>query len=109
MNRPYVKNFVKNHDTGILELMNPITKDKPYLHSFNSNRGKSKRPYYVVSHPLTGAFIGRIRATYNQNGNIVPIGNNRANTCKRTIKLPVQNGKCPYTLQPIQSRFKLRF
>ena len=37
MNQPYVKKY---NQSG--ELMNPITKEKPYLNFYQSQRGKSK-------------------------------------------------------------------
>lgn len=61
MNKPYVKKYevqnVDNFETKVL--VNPISKDNPYIHNSKSSRGKSKG--YKLS-------------------------NNRANTCKRKNK-----------------------
>lgn len=72
MNKPYVKQYDENG-----EVINPITKDSPYLHSFNNgafrrklNRGK----YKIITNFKTGEFI--------KFGNKLN-GNNRANSCKR--------------------------
>ena len=82
MNQPYVKQFrtetvVENGIEYVYtytdEILNPITKDKPYMHSFASTRGKSEKEYIIIRHHATGAFIGRMRM----------YGNNRANTSKR--------------------------
>lgn len=68
MNKPYVKQY---NDEGVL--LNPITKNEPYVHQFASSRGKSQKEYIEYFHPLTGRYLGRVRAK----------GNNRANTSKR--------------------------
>lgn len=81
MNQPYVKQFKTETVTenGIEytytydEVLNPITKDKPYIHSFASVRGKSEKEYIIIRHHFTGEFLGRMRM----------YGNNRANTSKR--------------------------
>ena len=81
-NIPYVKQFrtekvTENSIEYILtytdELLNPITKDKPYMHNFKSVRGQSLQQYHIIRHHLTGAYIGRLKVH----------GNNRANTSKR--------------------------
>ena len=55
------------------EILNPITKDNPYLHKHKSVRGKSKRRYRSIHNHLTGEFMYKIKL----------YGNNRANTSKR--------------------------
>jgi len=70
INTPYIKKF---DDTGFL---NPITKEKPYLHKFKSARGKSKKSYIPIHNPATGEFIGKVK----------PFGNNRINTSVRKNK-----------------------
>ena len=75
MNTPYVKQLNKNG-----EVINPITKDNPYLHN-NPNRSFMKKltsnKYHIIRDPQTGAFI----AFGNKVG-----GNNRANTSSRKGK-----------------------
>lgn len=69
MNTPYVKSLDSNG-----KVTNPITKEKPYLNSFASNRGNRKKRYVMLINPLTGQFGGKLRAR----------GNNRASTCKNS-------------------------
>jgi len=85
MNQPYVKQYrtetvtengIEYTYTYTDEVINPITKDKPYLHNSASVRGKSEHEYIIIRHHLTGAYIGRMKM----------YGNNRANTSKRTDK-----------------------
>ncbi len=66
MNKPYIKEY---DEKGIL--INLITKDNPYLHRNNSNRGKSMKEYIILRNHITGDYFGKLRA----------FGNNRANTC----------------------------
>lgn len=75
MNRPYVKQYNK-----FGEVINPITKESPYLHnapttSFMEKYSSGK--YIIIKDPRTGAFIAFGAKTK---------GNNRANTCKRKGK-----------------------
>lgn len=70
MNQPYVKKF---DDNGTL--LNPITKDKPYVHQFKSARGKSGPEYVHLHHPTSGKWMGKFKLK----------GNNRK-PCARTGK-----------------------
>lgn len=68
-NQPYVKKFDENKN-----LLNPITKDAPYLHKHSAVRHQNRAfKYIVVTHPVTREFIGTVKRG----------GNNRAKT-KRT-------------------------
>lgn len=70
MNKPYIKIYVSG------ELVNPITKEKPYLHSKSSNRGNSGPRYRNIYNAVTGKFMGQVKVN----------GNNRRRYCKRTGK-----------------------
>ncbi len=71
-NKPYVKKYDGN---GIL--INPITKDKPYLHvTRTTSSQKEDFKYVIIRNAATGEFVGRVKRG----------GNNRkvaANTQRR--------------------------
>lgn len=73
-NKPYVKKFCTDQETGLPKLLNPITKENPYLHQ-NPTTSRQKRAfkYVIVRHAVTGAWIGEVKR-----------GGNNRKPCKRT-------------------------
>lgn len=61
-NTPYVKQF---SDTGIL--LNPITPREPFVNASPNNRADRRGRFkYIMSyHPITGAFIGKVKTHGN--------------------------------------------
>lgn len=59
MNQPYVKVYKDG------KLLNPITKEKPFINKFKSARGKSGPVYVNLNHPLTGKWMGKYKVGGN--------------------------------------------
>lgn len=71
-NQPYKKLY---NESG--EISNEITKESPFSNNNDSNRQKrhSVGKYIIITNPLTGEFIGKVKTN----------GNNRK-PCQRTGK-----------------------
>lgn len=71
INKPYVKRYDSNGT-----LLNPITKENPYLHKSASQASvKQQFKYIVVRNQISGEFIGKIKK-----------GGNNRKPCLRTGK-----------------------
>ncbi len=71
-NIPYVKEF---NEHG--KIVNPITKESPFHNNTKTNRQdrNSEGKYIILTHPITGAFIGKLK-----------VGGNNRKPCNRTGK-----------------------
>lgn len=68
-NKPYVKKFDGNGT-----LLNPITKEKPYLHTNRTTSSqKADFKYIMVRNAVSGEFVGKVKR-----------GGNNRKPCKRT-------------------------
>ena len=43
MNKPYVKKYSEMNKMGFKTLLNPITKQKPFLHKYENSRSKKNK------------------------------------------------------------------